>query len=99
MSRRQSGSAAWSLADCDAVAAHYGLDVLDLLAGPTRAVEALPAARRRLPRRPCHHRPPRGRTGRGNPMTTSTRSTPCLPAPGRRSRCRPPGNGVPCARD
>ncbi|MFF4692550.1 helix-turn-helix domain-containing protein [Streptomyces sp. NPDC001307] len=49
VSRRQSGSAAWSLADCDAVAAHYGLDVLDLLAGPTRAVEALPAARRRLP--------------------------------------------------
>ncbi|ALO99248.1 helix-turn-helix domain-containing protein [Streptomyces olivaceoviridis] len=49
VSRRQSGSAAWSLADCDAVAAHYGVDVLDLLAGPTRAVEALPAARRRLP--------------------------------------------------
>ncbi|MFF8909455.1 helix-turn-helix domain-containing protein [Streptomyces olivaceoviridis] len=48
VSRRQSGSAAWSLADCDAVAAHYGVDVLDLLAGPTRAVEALPAARRRL---------------------------------------------------
>ncbi|MFH9090081.1 helix-turn-helix domain-containing protein [Streptomyces sp. NPDC017673] len=48
VSRRQSGNAAWSLADCDAVAAHYGVDVLDLLAGPTRAVEALPAARRRL---------------------------------------------------
>ncbi len=49
VSRRQSGSAAWSLADCDAVAAHYGVDVLDLLAGPTRAVEALPETRRRLP--------------------------------------------------
>ena len=47
VSRRQSGTAAWSLADCDAVAAHYGIDVLDLLAGPTRAVEALPARRRR----------------------------------------------------
>ncbi|MEU9480418.1 helix-turn-helix transcriptional regulator [Streptomyces sp. NPDC048191] len=49
VSRRQSGTAAWSLADCDAVAAHYGIDVLDLLAGPTRAAEALPAGRRRVP--------------------------------------------------
>lgn len=49
LSRRQSGSAAWSLDDCDALAAHYGLDVLDLLAGPTRACESLPAARRRRP--------------------------------------------------
>ncbi|MEW2515520.1 helix-turn-helix transcriptional regulator [Streptomyces sp. NPDC046870] len=58
VSRRQSGSAAWSLADCDAVAAHYGVDVLDLLAGPTRAVEALPTARRRLPGgRPATARP------------------------------------------
>ncbi|MEU6146182.1 helix-turn-helix transcriptional regulator [Streptomyces sp. NPDC047081] len=47
VSRRQSGAAGWSLADCEAVAAHYGIDVLDLFAGPTRAAEALPAARRR----------------------------------------------------
>jgi transcriptional regulator with XRE-family HTH domain len=47
VSRRQSGSAAWSLADCDALAAHFGIDVLDLLAGPTRACETLPARRRR----------------------------------------------------
>jgi transcriptional regulator with XRE-family HTH domain len=47
VSRRQSGTAAWSLADCDAVAEHYGIDVLDLLAGPTRASEALPEGRRR----------------------------------------------------
>ncbi|MGW0082226.1 helix-turn-helix domain-containing protein [Streptomyces sp. NPDC003393] len=47
VSRRQSGTAAWSLADCDAVAAHYGIDVLELLAGPTRASEALPEERRR----------------------------------------------------
>ncbi|WAZ19268.1 helix-turn-helix domain-containing protein [Streptomyces cinnabarinus] len=47
VSRRQSGTAAWSLADCDAVAAHYGIDVLDLMAGPTRASEALPQGRRR----------------------------------------------------
>lgn len=47
VSRRQSGSAAWSLADCDALAAHFGIDVLDLVAGPTRACETLPARRRR----------------------------------------------------
>ncbi|MFD7409700.1 helix-turn-helix domain-containing protein [Streptomyces sp. NPDC059866] len=51
VSRRQSGTAAWSLADCDAVAAHYGIDVLELLAGPTRAAESLPAERRRVPGR------------------------------------------------
>lgn len=47
VSRRQSGTAVWSLADCDSVAEHYGIDVLELLAGPTRAAEALPAERRR----------------------------------------------------
>jgi transcriptional regulator with XRE-family HTH domain len=47
VSRRQSGSAAWSLSDCDALAAHFGIDVLDLLAGPTRACETLPVRRRR----------------------------------------------------
>ncbi|MET7987389.1 helix-turn-helix transcriptional regulator [Streptomyces sp. NPDC005281] len=46
VSRRQSGTAAWSLDDCDRLAVHYGIDVLDLLAGPSRACEALPAARR-----------------------------------------------------
>ncbi|MFG2434552.1 helix-turn-helix domain-containing protein [Streptomyces sp. NPDC048508] len=47
VSRRQSGAAAWSVADCDLVAAHYGIDVLELLAGPTQATESLPAQRRR----------------------------------------------------
>jgi transcriptional regulator with XRE-family HTH domain len=46
VSRRQSGGAAWSLDDCDMLAAHYGIDVLDLLAGPSRACEALPDALR-----------------------------------------------------
>ncbi|MFF5011386.1 helix-turn-helix domain-containing protein [Streptomyces phaeochromogenes] len=53
VSRRQSGTAAWSLADCEAVAAHYGITAHDLLAGPTRAIEALPAKRRRTPDRPA----------------------------------------------
>ncbi|MDQ1022671.1 transcriptional regulator with XRE-family HTH domain [Streptomyces umbrinus] len=51
VSRRQSGAAVWSLADCEAVAAHYGITAHDLLAGPTRAAEALPAERRRVPGR------------------------------------------------
>ncbi|MFD5792985.1 helix-turn-helix domain-containing protein [Streptomyces diastatochromogenes] len=54
VSRRQSGTAVWSLADCDAVAAHYGIDVLELLAGPTRATESLPEERRRVPGRHAH---------------------------------------------
>nr|WSZ20108.1 XRE family transcriptional regulator [Streptomyces canus] len=34
VSRRQSGTAAWNLADCDPVAAHHGMAPLDLPAGP-----------------------------------------------------------------
>ncbi|MGW5776406.1 acyltransferase [Streptomyces sp. NPDC003863] len=41
VSRKQSGSAHWSLEDVDLLAAHYGLAVLDLLAGPTHAVGVL----------------------------------------------------------
>lgn len=62
VSRRQSGTAAWSLADCEAVAAHYGIDVLELLAGPTRATEALPVGRHRVPRR--HTSAPRAAVAR-----------------------------------
>ena len=55
VSRRQSGTAAWSLADCETVAVHYGIDVIELLSGPTRAVESLPAERRRTPGRHATH--------------------------------------------
>jgi hypothetical protein len=41
VSRKQSGAARWSLEDIDALSAHYGLPVLDLLAGPTHAVGVL----------------------------------------------------------
>ncbi|MFD4483472.1 acyltransferase [Streptomyces sp. NPDC058471] len=41
VSRKQSGKLHWSLADVDKIAAHYGIGVLDLLAGPTQAVTAL----------------------------------------------------------
>ncbi|MBA2947930.1 helix-turn-helix domain-containing protein [Streptomyces himalayensis] len=57
VSRRQSGSAAWSLADCEAVAAHYRIDVLDLLSGPTRASESLPVESRRTSVRRGAERP------------------------------------------
>ncbi|WP_406277351.1 helix-turn-helix domain-containing protein [Streptomyces sp. NBC_00191] len=50
VSRRQAGRTAWTLDDCDGLAAHFGLPVLDLLAGPTRACELLAPARRRAPR-------------------------------------------------
>ncbi|MFD0077379.1 hypothetical protein ACFVIY_33620 [Streptomyces sp. NPDC127166] len=42
------GSAHWSLEDVDLLAAHYGLAVLDLLAGPTHAVGVLHDAARSL---------------------------------------------------
>ncbi|SEL28083.1 helix-turn-helix domain-containing protein [Streptacidiphilus jiangxiensis] len=40
VSRRQAGRTAWTLADCDRLANHYGIPVLVLLAGPTAACEA-----------------------------------------------------------
>jgi transcriptional regulator with XRE-family HTH domain len=46
VSRRQAGRTAWTLDDCDALALHFGLPVLDLLGGPTRACEALSTERR-----------------------------------------------------
>ncbi|WP_268253304.1 helix-turn-helix domain-containing protein, partial [Streptomyces subrutilus] len=45
ISRRQRGLASWTLADCDRLAAHWGMPVLDLLAGPTHALTRLPADR------------------------------------------------------
>ncbi|MFE4496068.1 helix-turn-helix domain-containing protein [Streptomyces niveus] len=46
ISRKQRGQAAWSLGDIDALSAHYGVPVPDLLAGPTHAVTKLPHVRR-----------------------------------------------------
>ncbi len=43
VSRRQSGASAWTLDDVDNLAAHWNLDVLELLAGPTRAAQAYAA--------------------------------------------------------
>ncbi|WP_420082979.1 helix-turn-helix domain-containing protein (plasmid) [Streptomyces sp. JL4002] len=41
ISRKQAGRQHWSLEDVDGLAAHFGLRVLDLLAGPTHAVGVL----------------------------------------------------------
>ncbi|MEU3077659.1 acyltransferase [Streptomyces laurentii] len=41
VSRKQAGRAHWTLADADALAAHYRLHVLDLLAGPAHALGVL----------------------------------------------------------
>ncbi|MCZ7430134.1 helix-turn-helix domain-containing protein [Streptomyces sp. WMMC1477] len=46
VSRRQSGAVAWTLEDLDALAAHYGIAVPDLLCGADHAVAQLPARRR-----------------------------------------------------
>ncbi|MEW1699377.1 helix-turn-helix transcriptional regulator [Streptomyces sp. NPDC091278] len=46
VSRKQSGSAFWSLDDLDRLSAHYGIPVPDLVCGADHAVRRLPAARR-----------------------------------------------------
>ena len=46
VSRKQRGTAAWTLDDVDKLARHYGIPVPDLLAGPSRACELLPLRRR-----------------------------------------------------
>ena len=48
VSRRQSGASAWTLDDVDNLAAHWGLDVLELLAGPTVAAQAYAAKQHRI---------------------------------------------------
>ncbi|WP_344524431.1 helix-turn-helix transcriptional regulator [Streptomyces albiaxialis] len=47
LSRRQSGKASWKLEDIDRLAAHWGIEVPDLLTGTEHAVSCLPAARTR----------------------------------------------------
>lgn len=46
VSRKQSGTTAWSLGDLDRLAAHYGIPAPELLRGADHAVRLLPAARR-----------------------------------------------------
>ncbi|WP_103503929.1 helix-turn-helix domain-containing protein [Streptomyces sp. SM14] len=46
VSLRLTGSRPWTLADLDALSAHYGVPVPDLVSGVDAAVRRLPAARR-----------------------------------------------------
>ncbi|MFJ7250325.1 helix-turn-helix domain-containing protein [Kitasatospora sp. NPDC098652] len=41
VSRRQSGAQPWTLDEVDALAGHWGMGPLDLLAGPTHATQSL----------------------------------------------------------
>ncbi|WP_063832427.1 helix-turn-helix domain-containing protein [Streptomyces novaecaesareae] len=41
ISRRQSGALSWSLDEVDLLARHWGMEPLDLLAGPTHAAQCL----------------------------------------------------------
>lgn len=77
VSRRQAGRTAWTLDDCDSLAAHFGLPVLDVLAGPTRACELLSADRRRSARAV------RGaaRAARGSDLSAGSDSGPLLSRP------------------
>ena len=87
VSRRQSGAVSWSLRDVDVLAEHYGIGALDLLAGPTRACEALPADRRRTVRTEAKG------TDRG---ATSTRSTRSSTPSARRPNSRPARYAASC---
>ena len=46
VSRKQAARSDWTLDDLDKLSAHYGIPPVDLIAGPTRACDALPPARR-----------------------------------------------------
>ncbi|MER8103890.1 helix-turn-helix domain-containing protein [Kitasatospora sp. NPDC094016] len=48
VSRKTAGRSTWTVADLDRLSAHYGIAVVDLVVGPTHALEALPKARRAM---------------------------------------------------
>ncbi|MFK0288539.1 transcriptional regulator [Streptomyces sp. NPDC090499] len=87
VSRRQLGRTSWTLADCDALAAHYGMNVLQLLAGPTAACEALPPERRRssgtsrLPAPAAGQVTPAGQPRHPKPPPPDPAGTPPTPTP------------------
>ncbi|MER7535624.1 acyltransferase [Streptomyces sp. NPDC097704] len=95
VSRKQSGSAHWSLEDVDLLAAHYGLAVLDLLAGPTHAVGVLhgaaqslqpsaltvPPVRQSAPPAPSAPSVPERPTTETHPPAQAEEPTPVPPSP------------------
>ncbi|MFG2600623.1 helix-turn-helix domain-containing protein [Streptomyces sp. NPDC048462] len=83
ISRRQRGKASWTLTDCDQLAAHWGIPVLDLLAGPTHALAKLPTDRiatgGQLTLIPLETPPPT--TPPAAPTSAPAAPTPAAPAP------------------
>lgn len=82
ISRRQAGTATWTLANVDKLSAHYGIPVGDLLVGVDRAVHCPPAAALPPPEPPSSPSPrdtkgyPRRHSGRTlSPMNTTTAPT------------------------
>ncbi|MFE2914366.1 Clp protease/crotonase-like domain-containing protein [Kitasatospora indigofera] len=89
VSRRQSGATVWTLDDVDALAAHWGLDVLDLLAGPTRATEAYSTRRHRPgPGADAHSLP--AAFAPAAPAQAKTRPTDQTPTPAAAAATPPP---------
>ncbi|MEC4575079.1 helix-turn-helix domain-containing protein [Streptomyces virginiae] len=78
VSRKQAGRQHWSLEDIDGLAAHYGLHVVDLLAGPTHAVGVLHGSI--PPLRPVDVAAPPGQlpSGRGQQVPVQRPVTPAL---------------------
>lgn len=82
VSRRQNGPSAWTLDDVDALAAHWAIPVLDLLAGPSRASEVLPAERRRVSGAGRAQTPPQPSTdGVATAVAAAVRTAPAEAAP------------------
>ncbi|MGY0466893.1 acyltransferase (plasmid) [Kitasatospora sp. cg17-2] len=82
VSRRQSGAQPWGLDEVDALARHWGLAPLDLLAGPTRAAQAMTW-------------PPGAAAPQQQPTDVPDTSTPAAPAPAPHPRSdAPPSRGT-----
>ncbi len=81
VSRKQSGRQHWTLDDVDRLAAHYGLTVLDLLAGPTHAVTAFASSHPTTTQAPLPHpTPPATPTPKRTPAPRNSEppSGPCV---------------------
>ncbi|WP_107397057.1 acyltransferase [Streptomyces albidoflavus] len=104
LSRRQSGKSAWTLTDCDRLAAHWGMPTLDLLAGPTHAAGCLPAARRpttgtqtAMPLAPPAPAPPAPPTATPAPAETAPAPAPAAAAPAAPAPAPAPAAPAPAA--
>ncbi|MFC5149906.1 acyltransferase [Streptomyces aureoversilis] len=93
VSRKQKGLMHWSLDDCDRLASHYGMTVLDLLAGPTHAASRLSLHRLTPGRGIQTTLPPAPAT----PETPAAPSEPAPAVPAAHSAAQPAAAPVPAA--